>query len=175
MASGMALSGGGSGSARMEILSPPCSLCDGFSGLPSTSTPPCASSSCTRARLMWASVCVRKMSRRWPLAWGGASRMLPLAGMRRLQCFSATQPKPSTRDDHRRRHRLANTNQPAQQGGAATVAAQKSEEEVGDTGQKEPRSHDFSIVMGTAEEPEQQGEDGKLGQARVDLRGMEWN
>ncbi len=93
MASGMARSGGGSGSARIEIFSPPRSLRDGLPGLPSTRTPPCASSSCTRARLMGKLVGQEEVETlaAWPLRAalpGCAQPRLSSAGMGRLQSLS---------------------------------------------------------------------------------------
>src|ERR1700733_10454230 len=179
----MACRGGGWGSPRMEILSPPRSLRDALANLPPISTLPCSSSNCTRERLTSFNCWARKRSRRCPLASWGTVSWRSFGSCNRSSCSSSTiggamgdlsrwgamQPQEAPGEHHRRGNELGDRDQSGNP--RAAIAAQESKYEVGEATQEEPRAEDLSIVMGAIEQPQQEGEQHELHQAGIDLGG----
>src|ERR1700689_221209 len=154
----MARRGGGCGSPRMEILSPPRTLRDALPSLPPISTLPSSSSSCTRERLTSSSCWTRKRSRRCPSAsWGtliwrnlGSCNPGSSLAMGDLGTLRAMQPQEATREHHRGGHQLRDRDQTRKR--PAAVAAQQGKQEAGEAAQEEPGAEDFSIVMRAIQE-----------------------
>src|SRR3984957_13327622 len=148
------------------MFSPLRTLREALPSLPSISTLPCCSSSCTRARLISFSCCAKNKSRRFPLASLGTvirRKRASSSAMGDLCGGTAPQPQETAPQHHQCADQLR---------GQDAVAAQKCQQKAGEAAKKKQLTEDFSIVMRAIEHPHQYHKEYELNQAGIKLGRM---